>query len=335
MENDTHSAPRPLAFDPAARDLGVLVGFDGSQQSIQALHYGAMEAQRSGRRLTIVSAYSVPAPVAATIGAVPDKFEAQHSVVAAKALLDEARSYLQDYPGEVIYRTERGDAAGVLVDLSTVAELAVVGARGRGGFVGRLLGSVSSALPAHARCPTVVVARQYKITDAAGPTRFEPVPDERPVIVGIDRSPHSRIAALQAAEQALNRGTVLHLLMALPTLEGWLDWYPGLDTPDQRIIDQRRLQLEESLAAEVAWLGRHYPSLTITAAVKPGDPVAQLSRSTHEAQLTVVGTRGRSGFTGVLLGSVSHGVLLRAAGPVMIVPELQDERLSDQPDLIR
>ncbi|MGJ9404910.1 universal stress protein [Nesterenkonia aurantiaca] len=335
MDNDIHSAPRPVAFDRATRDLGVLVGFDGSRQSILALHYGALAAQRSGRVLTVVSAYSVPTPVYTTLAAVPNKSETELASAAAKKVLDEARRYLQDYPGKVIYRIERGDAAGVLVDLSALAELAVVGARGRGGFLGRVLGSVSSALPAHADCPTVVVPRQYKVSEAGGAARFAQGEDRRPVVVGIDRSPASRVAVLQAAFAAQNRGVALQMLLALPSLEGWLEWYPELEPSDAGVTDRRQTQLEKDLETEVQWVKAHYPALEVTASVKPGDPVAQLVKQTREAQLTVVGTRGRGGFTGALLGSVSRGVLLRAMGPVMVVPELQEPRLSDQPESSR
>lgn len=331
MDNDAYTAPRPVAFDPATRDLGVLVGFDGSKQSFLALHYGALAAQRSGRVLTVVSAFSVPARIYTTLAAVPEKSEAEAAVAAAKKVLLEAREYLQHYPGKVIYRTERGDAAGVLVDLSTVAELAVVGARGRGGFLGRVLGSVSTALPAHAHCPTVVVTRQYEVNESEGAERFTAGRDRRPVVVGIDLSAPSRVAVLQAAQSALNRGVTLHMLLALPSLEGWFDWYPELDSTDEGVTDRRKTQLEKSLEEEIRWVKTHFPALDVTAAVKPGDPVALLAKRTREAQLTVVGTRGRGGFTGALMGSVSRGVLLRAAGPVMVVPDLQDKRLQDQP----
>ncbi|WP_258933478.1 universal stress protein [Nesterenkonia pannonica] len=98
------------------------------------------------------------------------------------------------------------------------------------------------------------------------------------------------------------------------------------------VVQRRKAELERDLQAEAAWIGTHFPHLTIEAAVDPGDPIAQLTAAARDAQLTVVGTRGRSGFTGALMGSVSRGVVLRAAYPVMIVPDLKDERLSDQPE---
>lgn len=335
MNNSTPSAPQPVAFDLATRNLGVLVGFDGSPQSIQALHFGALEAQRSGRVLTVVTVVSVPVEIYTTLHALPEISEAHAARDAAKHVLNDARNYLQDYPGRVTFRTEQGDVTAVMLELSTVAQLIVVGARGRGGFLGRILGSVSSSLPAHAQCPVIVVPQQYSANAEEGRARFVPQPDTRPVVVGIDGSEHSRVAALHAARAAQDRGATLRLLMALPPLKGWMDWYPELDAPEQEIVDRRQSQLENSLQAEAEWVSRHFPAVTVTAAVEPGDPVAQLDKSTHEAQLTVVGTRGHGEFAGALLGSVSRGVLLRAVGPVMVVPKLQDERLSDQPEPIR
>ncbi|GAA1139500.1 universal stress protein [Nesterenkonia lutea] len=334
MSHDSLTS-RPIPFEAARRELGVLAGFDGSKQGFLALHYAARAARRSGRVLTVVTAFTVPTPLYTTMAALPEQSEAEDRLASAKKVLEEARKYLHDYPGKVIYRAERGDAAGVLVDLSSVAELAVVGARGRGGFLGRVLGSVSSALPAHAHCPTVVVPRHYQVGVKEGAARFEPGGDQRPVLVGIDGSPHSRIAVLQAAQAAENRGTDLHMLLALPSLEGWLEWYPELDPQDEGVTDRRKSELEKSLEDEVAWVRKHHPSLRVTAAVKPGDPTALLAKQTGEVQLTVIGTRGRGGLTSTLLGSVSRGVLHKAAGPVMVVPNLKDDRLSDQPDFTR
>src|SRR5699024_6021227 len=103
-------------------------------------------------------------------------------------------------------RTRRTDAAprphwtrrrccwrGTLADASANAQLVVVGARGRGGFLGLVRGSVATTLPAHARCPTIVVP---------GEDQEEPAPTSAPVVVGMDESQRSRVAALHAAQVA-------------------------------------------------------------------------------------------------------------------------------------
>lgn len=61
-----------------------------------------------------------------------------------------------------------------------------------------------------------------------------------------------------------------------------------------------------------------------------GSAVDVLVEETRSAQLTVLGTRGRGGFAGMLLGSTSQGVLHHAEGPLMVVPEKTDERIEDR-----
>lgn len=336
MNTHTDVAPRPIDFDPSARLAGVLVGFDGSTQSMLALHYAAVAARHSSRALTVVTAFGATAQIETARSSTTDRSGSDHALEAAKIVLNDARRYLRSHPGPVAYRAERGDPSGVLTNLSAEAELVVVGARGRGGFLGRIMGSVSSALPAHAHCPTIVVPRHYQIAAPEAQGRSaSPGSGPHPVLVGVDGSQHSRIAALHAAQFAQDQHAPLHLLLVLPSLEGWLDWYPELDAPDPGFIDRRRVQLEDFLHTEATWVRKHYPGLSVTCSVRPGDPAAQLSRSTREALLTVVGTRGRAGFSGALLGSVSRSVLLQATGPVMVVPELHDARLRDQPGPLR
>jgi nucleotide-binding universal stress UspA family protein len=169
MHDDGATSSSPVPADPGSHPLGVLLGFDGSDQSVRALFYAARAARRLGSPLTVVTAYTVPSLAYAEASLTPVIPAEVARLAAAQGLLDQAREHLQGYPGEVDLRTEHGDAAGVLVRLSTSAQIAVVGARGRGGFFGRLLGSVSSALPAHAHCPTIVVPRQYEVGTEGGP----------------------------------------------------------------------------------------------------------------------------------------------------------------------
>lgn len=319
MNKDVHTTSAAVPFDSAERHLGVIVGFDGSTSSTSALHYAARAARRRNAPLTVVSAYSVSPTIYATLAAVPDKPEAEAKFEAAEQVLDGARQYLRDYSGDVSYHAESGDAAGILVALSSSAQLAVVGARGRGGFLGRILGSVASALPGHAQCPTVVVPESYQHDGG-----FSPMEAASPVVVGVDSSQQSRAALLQAAQAAEDRETSLQVTMALP-LPGTLLWYPELKDSD--LLEARRSELESFLGEETQWLAQHYPDLSVTTSLIPGDPVSVLSKETGSSQLTVLGTHGRGGFSGAMLGSVSRGVLLKAQGPVMVVPFLDDPRL--------
>ncbi|GAB3190334.1 universal stress protein [Nesterenkonia suensis] len=329
------------------RPRGVVVGVDGSEQSLRAAHWAAAEANRRQLPLTVVTAYSLPAFAASSMDGGYALMDESALRQGSEKVIDQAKEFLRDYPGQVDYAIESGDPAGVLLDYSQQAEVLVVGSRGRGGFLGRLLGSVSAALPAHAKCPTVVVPLKFScqesnaVTTATGAipvitpgtatqdassegTRSE---DTRPVAAGVDGSDYGRVAALIAAREASERGTSLRIVCALPPLGATLVWIPT-HVEDGRAV----AELKEKLDAGRRWLHSHYPNLTIDAEVIDGTAVDVLVEETRHAQLTVLGTRGRGGFAGMLLGSTSQGVLHHAEGPLMVVPEKKDRRLADRPE---
>lgn len=314
-----------MAAQPAGstKSLGVLIGFDGSDHAVRALHWGAIEALARGVALNVMTAFTVPRMITGEHSsyAIEDSLARK----SAEQVAEMGRDLLKDYPGEANFHIEYGDAAGVLVSHSSEAEVAVVGARGRGGFVGRLLGSVSSALPAHADCSTVIVDQYYEPPQGEGEARFQRV-DERPIVVGMDQSTGSKVAALHAAEIATAQQVPLRVVMAVPPLEGALLWYPELGQMKAE-GERRRSQLEVQLEEHVQWLVKHFEHLSITPALSEGSPVDVLAGETDQSQLTVVGTRGRGGIASALLGSTSSGVIVHAAGPVMVVPAEDDPRL--------
>lgn len=317
---DDGSTPRtPVPADPSSHPLGVLTGFDGSDQSVRALVYAARAAQRLGSRLTVVTAYTVPTLAYADAAMIPSVPAEVARLAAAQAVLEEAREHLLGYLGEVELRTEIGDAAGVLVELSAQAQLAVVGARGKGGFLGRLLGSVSSALPAHAQCPTIVVPRQYELGDERGAARFTPLDQVTPVVVGLDGSVHSRRIVEHAVIAARTRTAPLHLVMVMPSLDDWggasMAWLP-----DPELVERHYGELETQLETDAEALRAQHPDLSVTCEAATGDPVSVLLDRAAGAQLTILGTRGHGRVRSTLLGSVSQSVLQRAEGPVMVVP---------------
>jgi nucleotide-binding universal stress UspA family protein len=251
----------------------------------------------------------------------------------AQAVLNEALTHVEGMAVDVHPRIETGDAAGVLLDLSEEAELMVVGSRGRGGFVGRLLGSVSSALPAHAKCPTVVVpvcsgARLGHPELDRKPRRDreqQAAPVEPIVVVGVDGSEQARTASLAAAEEARSRGLPLSVICSVAPFNGSLAWVPAP-------VDREALHadLAVQLAAGRDWLKSHFPDVDIRVDLVDGPPAEVLIEASATAELLVVGTRGRGGFAGMLMGSTSQGVLHHARGPVLVVPDKADPRLEDR-----
>ncbi|MGO4454473.1 universal stress protein [Arthrobacter sp. RAF14] len=313
---------------------GVIVGVDGSEHGQCALSWAAREAERRRTTLHLITAYSVPIYAASGLdggyAAVDDSVIRQ----GAESVLQDALEKIKDFDIDVDASVENGDASGVLLELGREADLLVVGSRGRGGFVGRLLGSVSSALPAHASCPTVVVpmicAGRFgqDVTDKHVKAELakKPLEPVKPrVVVGADGSDQARVAVLEAAAQAQRLGVELQILCAVPQYSGSLAWVPAAMDREAIFAD-----IQAQLDAGVLWLKSHFPELEITTRLVDGSPVEVLVDASRDSELVVVGTRGRGGFAGMLLGSTSDGVLHHAQGPVMVVPDREDPRLADR-----
>ncbi|XAS64350.1 universal stress protein [Micrococcaceae bacterium Sec5.8] len=328
--------PDPAGDSPkgSAASGGIVVGVDGSDHSKCALVWAAREAERRNRPLHIITAYSVPIFAASGLdggyATVDDSVIREGAEAILKQAVDKVAGYLIDVDATV----ENGDASGVLLEMSETAELLVFGTRGRGGFVGRLLGSVSSALPAHAKCPTVTVPlicadRLGEITDdkriLAERAKSGHVPVENVVVVGVDGSEQARVAVLEAAAQAERLAAPLRVVCAVPQYNGSLAWVPAPMDREALFADIRT-----QLDAGTAWIRSHFPHLTVENQLVDGSPVEILVEASRHVELVVVGTRGRGGFAGMLLGSTSDGILHHAKGPVMVVPDRDDPRLADR-----
>jgi nucleotide-binding universal stress UspA family protein len=190
----------------------------------------------------------------------------------------------------------------VLLAEARDAVLLVLGNRGLGGFAGLLLGSAAVQVSAHADCPVLVV-------------RGEPRADG-PVVVGVDGSELSDLAVGFAVEEAARRGT------ALVAVHAWLHPVPlgpGDVLPLVYDLDALAAEEERVLAEAVAGYAERYPEVPIRQQLVRGNPSRVLVDASAEAQLVVVGARGRGGLAGMLLGSVSHAVLHHARCPLAIV----------------
>jgi nucleotide-binding universal stress UspA family protein len=280
----------------------VVVGVDGSASALAAVDLAAAEADRRSRPLHVVHAFLWPylhAPLGPSPLGPPDgglRNDAARLVADAVA---RARVAAPGTPvhGEVI----TGDAAAVL--RRCPASLLVVGDRGLGGFTGLLVGSVAVKLAAHAACP-VLVAR-----GTADPTA--------PVLLGVDGSPANDPAVGFAFEEAALRGVPL---LALHAWSHPVSTGPGDMQP--LVYDDVEVSAEENRVLAEALAGWHnkYPDVIVHRELVHEGARTALIEATARAQLVVVGTRGRGGFAGLLLGSVSQAVLHHAACPVAVVP---------------
>lgn len=302
----------------------IIVGIDGSEQSYGALQWAVNEAKIRQVPVRVVTAYSLP--VFSGSG-----FDAGYSVVDEQALrqgvaqiLDEAHARVGEADVEIRATVETGDATGILLELSKKADLVAVGSRSHGSFLGRLLGTVSTSLPAHSHAPTVAVPASYGEAIAKDSSLLE---RKGAVVVGSDGSDQARIAILKAAEEADRRGVKLILVNALAPYTGALNWVPA--AVDFEAMYREIADLQRKAAT---WIRGFYPELEIEFKLIDGSPVQVLLEAGQEADLIVVGTRGRGGVAGMILGSTSQGVLHHTKTPVMIVPELDDPRIESAPE---
>jgi nucleotide-binding universal stress UspA family protein len=206
-----------------------------------------------------------------------------------------------------------GTPAGQLVEASRQADYVVTGSRGRGRLLSGLLGSTSYAVTAHAHCPAIVVRTATE--DGHDPPH--PGPGCK-VVIGIDASPHSARALAQAADIAARTDAPLHVVAVAEAGTVVPQAYSDPRTKGRHDREARSHARDWLLEAK-AILGVTQPELSIEYEVLSGTPGHALADLGFDAGLIVVGSRGRGGFTGLLLGSVSHTVIHEALCPVMVV----------------
>lgn len=130
----------------------IVVGVDGSQSSVEALRAAARLSEALAHPIEVVIAWQWPPLSPYFSGDWAPEHEA--AALLEAALTEAFGSHTPDGLTRII---QKGSAALVLVEESRRAEMLVVGSRGRGGFAGLLLGSVSAQCVEHARCPVLVV----------------------------------------------------------------------------------------------------------------------------------------------------------------------------------
>ena len=284
----------------------VVVGVDGSDDALRAVRWGAAEAGRRDVPLRLMLAFGwahdqVPGH--------PGLGEGYRETLLAQArdrLVRAAAVAEAEVPGiDVEQQLVVGSPIAVLGDEARRAALLVLGGRGLGRVEGLLVGSVTAALAAHAPCPVVVMR---------GPVREPSQVASLPVVVGVDGSATSDAAVGFAMEAAAARN------VGVVAVHSW--WEPVLDPAMAvMIFDWDAIQAEETrlLAQRMAGWSEKFPAVLVEHLTTRDRPVHSLLEQAERAQLLVVGSRGRGGFSSLVLGSVGHAVLHRSPCPVAVV----------------
>ncbi|WP_344949066.1 universal stress protein [Actinomadura miaoliensis] len=283
----------------------IVVGVDGSEHALVAVDWAAEEAHRRAASLRVVHVmvpWPLDIPVDPRVVAV---WEGQVNTGEGQQVVDEGLQRARRRVPDLRVAGERssGQPAATLIEAAENAAMLVVGSRGTGALAEVLLGSVALQVASHARCPAVAVP-------AVGPE----VHGE--IVVGVDGSPAGAAAVRFAFEEAELRQARLRAVLAWthPASTRPGDMQPLVFDPEIVAAEERRL-LSESLAG---WREKH-PDVTVVPEVTRARATRALAAASERADLLIVGSRGRGGFTGLLLGSVGHAMLHRAHCPVAVI----------------
>ncbi len=280
---------------------GIVVGVDGSPSAKVAVDWAGREAASRNLPLTLVYVLSPATMMTWPEVAMPPSYLQWQQDHGAKILADAVAVAKAAGARQVATEMPTGPSQALLIELSKDAEMLVVGSRGRGALARGVLGSVSSGLIRHAHAPVAVI-------HDADPLMT--IPATAPVVVGIDGSPASESATAIAFDAASRRG--VHLVAVHAISDADVIEIPGVDYAS--LEDRAHAILGERLAG---WQER-YPDVTVRRVLVWGRPANALVELSETAQLVVVGSHGRGGFAGMLLGSVASAVVHAVRMPVIV-----------------
>jgi nucleotide-binding universal stress UspA family protein len=272
----------------------ILVGVDDTPESQIALRWAVEAAVVRESAVRVIRAYLHELsnwPAMGIEGYIPspepvDRYQAE---------LDAAVQFARDRLG---YDRASGwlandNAADAVLTEAAEADMVVVGTKSRNKMSAAVLGSVATSVAAKAPCPVVVVRGERR---------------SGPVVVGTDGSADSAEAVAFAFEAAAASGQPLTVVYC---------WHPQEQhvAPAESTSELLKNWLAESLEPYQA----KYPLVRAKALVLEGRASARLVELSQDASLVVVGSRGRGGVAGLLLGSVSQSLLHHADSPVAVV----------------
>ena len=276
----------------------ILVGTDGSASATAAVEWAADEAALRGLPLRIV--HVLEPWTGESLHRLPDHLPA---AMVGEGILEEAATVARDRQDSVPVTSAllTGPVPEEILAEAPAACAIVLGSRGIGGFASLVLGSVCLRVAGHTAGPVVAV-RQFP-REARGE-----------IVVGFDGSDPARAALGYAFEEASLRQARVRVLCAWQLPPG-----PGLGVGYTPAMEQIAQGDEAMVRDELASWRETHPDVEATGSVVLGHPVSELCTSSAQADLLIVGARGRSALRSAVLGSVSHGVLHHARCAVAVV----------------
>jgi nucleotide-binding universal stress UspA family protein len=295
----------------------IVVATDGSRESVLSVEWAALEANRRGAPLRIVSTPAMPPRMRAGAYGSPETVADALQAASVQALATAAGRAAEVAPN---VRVETGLLSGApaqaIIDAASSASMLVVGARGTGGFAAMILGSVSRYAAMHAACPVVVA-------------QGESLAVHQQIAVGVG-DPDEAASALQFAfGEAVLRGVglrVVHAWYWLPELRpvwaGGEAHTAGTGGTGLRRLDPELISAESGrqLAEMLASWREKYPHVQLSEDVIHGHPGQVLASLSAGSDLVVLGRHRRTTSGPPGIGSVQHAVLSHARGPIAIIP---------------
>ncbi|MGG5259632.1 universal stress protein [Phycicoccus avicenniae] len=300
-----HEAHPLEGTDPAP----VVAALDGSSHEDAVVAWAAATAVRRGARLDLV--HVIELGIALTpfsVFAAEAPWYGEQLMTSARTRLDALAGRLRArHPGlEVAVHASHGSPAAVLVGLSERATV-VVGTSSHDRLERLVMGSTALAVVAHGHGTVVVV-----------PESLPPVEPHR-VVVGADGSEAGARAVAHAVQEAASVGGRVSAVTAwtVEVEDGVVVSEPGSERWG-RVEARLAAATRDALAAAHA----ARPEVPVDVVVRHGKPATVLLEVAREADadLLVVGRRGRTGIGGLLMGSVSRSVAMRTSVPLAVIP---------------
>lgn len=297
--------------------MDILVGIDGSPHADRALAWALHEAALRSARLRVLNAFRVHEFAGAfgrEVSLDKERAQAEEMVEQSLARVSSDGAAVDAVDIDATAVTGRGAADAILRHRGE-ADLIVVGSRGRGGFSGLVLGSVSHQVASHADVPVAVIP--------AGDVSQSTHDGTRSIVVGIDGSEASVHALRWAVDEARTRNVGLTAVYAYRSLRDGAPFDAFASIEDAQ-LDELESHAHQTALRKLDTLlddAGDTSGVEFERRVQAGSPAKVLiSHASDERTMLVVGSRGHGGFTGLVLGSVSQQCLHHAHGPVVVTP---------------